>query len=359
MPKTIPNELFTPTQSSEPNPSDPLTVIGSLTMQPEFASVLLAKFVEPFVHEVETCAQELTLPPLVVEPTEFLEGATIRASVERPRGSLWLAQFDDVALLVSCGPRATTVRLRSGCRESLERVAATLTERAPAPVDEGDQVSFDFWQVRSQPYTTTRHITAPTFEEIAANYPGEVGESLSGLMAHSPSADDGRIILWHGVPGTGKTTAIRAMAREWAGRARFQVVLDPDIIFSQSAHLMSVVMDDPRNDPSEWRVLVIEDADELLREDAKSRVGQALSRLLNLGDGILGQGMRVIVLITTNEPIRRLHPALLRPGRCLSDIEFRKFTAAECGEAEPLSLAEIMNGVRAPTETSGAGGVYL
>ena len=28
------------------------------------------------------------------------------------------------------------------------------------------------------------------------------------------------------------------------------------------------------------------DADELLREDAKSRVGQALSRLLNLGDGI-------------------------------------------------------------------------
>ena len=153
MPKTIPNELFTPTQSSEPNPSDPLTVIGSLTMQPEFASVLLAKFVEPFVHEVETCAQELTLPPLVVEPAEFLDGVTIRASVERPRGSLWLAQFDDVALLVSCGPRATTVRLRSGCRESLERVAATLTERAPAPVDKGDQVSFDFWQVRSQPYT--------------------------------------------------------------------------------------------------------------------------------------------------------------------------------------------------------------
>ena len=69
--------------------------------------------------------------------------------------------------------------------------------------------------------------------------------------------------------------------------------------------------------------------------------------------------MRVIVLITTNEPIRRLHPALLRPGRCLSETEFRKFTAAECGGTDPLSLAEIMNGVRTPTETSGAGGVYL
>ena len=53
----------------------------------------------------------------------------------------------------------------------------------------------------------------------------------------------------------------------------------------------------PRNDSPQWRVLVIEDADELLREDAKSRVGQVLSRLLNLGDGILGQGLRVIVLM--------------------------------------------------------------
>ena len=115
----------------------------------------------------------------------------------------------------------------------------------------------------------------------------------------------------------------------------------------------------PRNDSPQWRVLVIEDAGELLREDAKSRVGQALSRLLNLGDGILGQGLRVIVLITTNEPIQRLHPALLRPGRCLSEIEFRKSTAAECGGEEPLSLAEVMNGVRTPTDASPAGGLYL
>ena len=359
MPKTSPNQLFSPIHTNEPNPTDSLAVVGSLDIKPDFASVLLAKFVEPFFHEVETCAQELTLPPLAAEPAVFLEGATIRASVDQPRGSLWLAQLDDVAILLSCAPRGTTVRLRSASAESLERVAATLTDRAPEPVGGDGQVSFDFWQVANQPYTTSRPITAPAYEDIAANYPGEVGESLTKLMAHSPSFDDGRIILWHGEPGTGKTTAIRAMAREWAGRARFQVVLDPDIVFSRSAHLMSVIMDDPRNDSPKWRVLVVEDADELLREDAKSRVGQALSRLLNLGDGILGQGMRVIVLITTNEPIQRLHPALLRPGRCLSEIEFRKFTAAECGGPEPMSLAEVMNGVRTPTDASPVGGMYL
>ena len=40
--------------------------------------------------------------------------------------------------------------------------------------------------------------------------------------------------------------------------------------------------------------------------------------------------MRVLVLITTNEPAGQLHPALTRPGRCISEIAF-----------EPLGPAEI------------------
>jgi|SRR5580658_5868221 hypothetical protein len=63
--------------------------------------------------------------------------------------------------------------------------------------------------------------------------------------------------------------------------------------------------------------------------DAKSVVGQGLSRLLGLADGLLGQGLRVLVLITTNEDLGRFHPALMRPGRCLSEIEFTRFGADE------------------------------
>jgi ATP-dependent 26S proteasome regulatory subunit len=39
-------------------------------------------------------------------------------------------------------------------------------------------------------------------------------------------------------------------------------------------------------------------------------------------DGLIGQGLRVLVLVTTNEPIRKLHPAVARPGRCAANIEF-------------------------------------
>jgi hypothetical protein len=51
----------------------------------------------------------------------------------------------------------------------------------------------------------------------------------------------------------------------------------------------------------------------------------ALGKLFNLADGVLGQGSNAIFLITTNAPVEEMHPALLRPGRCLSRLEFGRF----------------------------------
>jgi hypothetical protein len=43
---------------------------------------------------------------------------------------------------------------------------------------------------------------------------------------------------------------------------------------------------------------------------------------------VIGQGTRTL-LITTNEPVKRLHPATRRPGPCLADIEFTALSVAE------------------------------
>src|SRR5262249_22165954 len=74
------------------------------------------------------------------------------------------------------------------------------------------------------------------------------------------------------------------------------------------------------DEPRRWRLLLLEDCDELIRGEAKRSTGQSLSRLLNLTDGLLGQGRDVLVAITTNEDVARLHPAVVRPGRCLARI---------------------------------------
>jgi SpoVK/Ycf46/Vps4 family AAA+-type ATPase len=134
-------------------------------------------------------------------------------------------------------------------------------------------------------------------------------------------------MLWHGQPGTGKTHAIRALAGEWRSWAEFQFVTDPEEFLSNPSYLLNTIADSRRSSAraKRWRIVVLEDAGEYLAPDAKHTRGQALSRLLNVCDGVLGQAMRALVLVTTNEPMRTLHPALSRPGRCLRQVGFERF----------------------------------
>jgi len=223
-----------------------------------------------------------------------------------------------------------------------EKVLQKIRGGVPDPPEAAGQARVSLWSAGAagSPTRHRRWMDAPRWEEVARNYPGDVGSALRRLMAMERGAErGGRLLLWYGEPGTGKTTAIRALAREWLGWAEFHFVLDPEEFFGGPDYLLHVVTaedqwwDRVNPDPAErWKVVVVEDADELIGADARRSSGPALGRLLNLADGILGHGMRVLLLLTTNEPPRRLHPAVVRPGRCLADVQFANFTRAEAVE---------------------------
>ena len=286
--------------------------------------------------------------------------------VRQVTGEKWqrvLAGGDGWTVLVERWATArATVRVAATDPELLAKVVADVRSRAPVVEPRPEAVEVEFWyQGRCEPTTTRRRLDVPTWESIAPNYTAEVRRRLDVIMAMPPPAAGGRLQLWHGRPGTGKTTAIRALARSWSSWCSTVYIVDSDQFLGSARYLLSVLMestdgDDDGDDDGgpdsagRWRLLVLEDADELLRVDAKREMGQALSRLLNVADGFLGQGVRVLVLITTNEPLGRLHPAVIRPGRCLAEVEFTPLTATESAAflgsghtraAEGLTLAEL------------------
>jgi uncharacterized protein DUF5925 len=271
-----------------------------------------------------------------------------------------------------------------------EEAYARLQELFPAPdLSSKHEVQVTFWTYGPHgPQPAWRSIAVPGWDEIDANYSAATRAELQRLMRGFQPAHGGQLILWHGQAGTGKTFGLRALAWEWREWCEFHYIVDPDSFFGEHAdYLISVLLqpgyeampmnpgvlrmmhmtggavgydmaiaDDEDEDGAgsrkAWRVLLLEDTGELLAADARASMGQGLSRFLNVVDGLIGQGLRVLVLVTTNEEIRALHPAVARPGRCAANIEFSPLTGDEAAAwlgrhglevdgAQPATLAAL------------------
>lgn len=232
-----------------------------------------------------------------------------------------------------------SVTVYAASRQAAKLEIARLKELLPpADTPADDRISVAFWyRTQRGVGKIWRSLEAAGWSETRPNYPARTRRFLEPLVTDAVEVvAGGRLILMHGPPGTGKTSAVRTIARQNRGKLTVEYVLDPESLFGRDAgYFTSVVFnssddgDEDDSDVSPTRLLVLEDCDELLSADAKDRSGQGLARLLNLVDGLIGQGMNTAVLITTNEPVGAFHAAVTRPGRCGAVIPFGLFEPDE------------------------------
>jgi hypothetical protein len=177
-------------------------------------------------------------------------------------------------------------------------------------------------------------------EEVLSGY----DKVVKDLQAENPL---GRLSIFDGCPGTGKTYLIRALLSDLP-HLKFMILPSNMMSSLTGPDLLAALVDasDSNDDNNEAflkkldsgedvtsestkpgrkkpLILIIEDADSCLAARSSDNVS-SISSALNLSDGIIGNLLDLRIVATTNIELDEIDPAIMRPGRLSQRIEVGK-----------------------------------
>jgi len=153
--------------------------------------------------------------------------------------------------------------------------------------------------------------------DLTLNYNDDFMPEYEKIIERLNTPKDKDIVMFHGAPGTGKTTLIKHLLSVMTKKV---IYIPPDLTASISRPEFIAFLMQHSNS-----ILVIEDAENAILSRGESAGGNqaAVANLLNLSDGILSDALSIQVLCTFNADIGKIDQALLRKGRLISKYEFK------------------------------------
>jgi hypothetical protein len=181
---------------------------------------------------------------------------------------------------------------------------------------------------------------------LALNYGEKFVEVNDKIIDKLKNTKQG-LFIFHGSPGTGKTSYIRKLISELSDKT---IIYVPTYMMSQMADPELITFISQFKDT----ILILEDSENVLANTIDNR-SQAVSNILNMTDGLLNDSMEVQIIATFNTSKKLIDKALTRAGRLQVDYKFGKLNQENAQKLidhldldkkakKPMSLAEIYEG---------------
>lgn len=260
-------------------------------------------------------------------------------------------------------------------------------------IDESlDQDSEIFVMTQGQQGIEFCNTGRPENSLVRQNYSAEVIEDFDYIKEQlQEKKPDGRLVIFHGVPGSGKTYLIEGLMESIKNSVFVLIPSDYlsslnnpsflpaliglkeeigfeneiavngeddvfDISYSDEVEEWNEVLSNARIDkpsPNLLRkhgslILIVEDADaNLSKRDGYNQ--NIISSVLNFADGILGRTLDLRIVCTTNLENMELDEAIMRPGRLLKKVHVDKLSKDEA-ETCYRSILEMKEEEKTPDD---------
>lgn len=181
---------------------------------------------------------------------------------------------------------------------------------------------------------------------LSINYGERFLDIHEKLIDKLNNYNKGGLYMFHGDPGTGKSTYIRHLTS----------VIDREFIFIPpnsvemltSPTLLTTLLQHKNS------ILVIEDAEKAIQSRDENDNASLVSSILNMSDGLLGSLLQISLIVTYNCERNLIDKALLRKGRLILDHGFKNLSIKDGQNLinmlgydyqveKEMSLAELYN----------------
>lgn len=180
--------------------------------------------------------------------------------------------------------------------------------------------------------------------DLESNYGKSASLKFEKIIDNMKKNKNG-LVLFSGDPGTGKSTFIKYLATKTTRKVIYlssgaaEQLTNPDFLSFIMGH---------RN-----CILLLEDAEKVLRS-RESADNDAISNILNISDGILGDCLNIMVIATFNIDRENIDSALVRKGRLLVEHHFESLSVEDSNKLlnkigserttdKSMTLADIYN----------------